>query len=68
MRMDASLYFHGGTLVLQGVIEQTDLDLSAPFSFIKGKWRCEAYHFWKTVFCPVRKNIPRDRTLSWEGG
>jgi len=45
MLMDGHLSFHGGTLVLQGVDEQPDVPLPTPFAFIKGKWRCEAYHF-----------------------
>ncbi len=68
VQMNASLYFHGGTLVLQGVSEQTDLDLPTPFAFIKSKWRCEAYHFqtilpWlRTV--GIRTSVPRWQRLS----
>ncbi len=43
--MDANIYFQGGTLVLQGVSAETELDLPGPFTLVKGKWRCEAYHF-----------------------
>ncbi len=66
--MDVSLYFHGGTVVLQGVGPQTDLDLPAPFTFIKGKWRCEAYHFqellpWLHTHA-ISTNLPRWQRLS----
>jgi superfamily II DNA or RNA helicase len=66
--MDASLYFHGGTVVLQGIGQQTDLDLPAPFTFIKGKWRCEAYHFqellpWLHAHA-ISINLPRWQRLS----
>ena len=66
--MDVSLYFHGGTVVLQGVGPQTDLDLPAPFTFIKGKWRCEAYHFqeilpWLHTHA-IHTNLPRWQRLS----
>jgi superfamily II DNA or RNA helicase len=66
--MDASLYFHGGTVVLQGVGQQTDLDLPAPFTFIKGKWRCEAYHFqailpWLQTHA-IPTNLPRWQRLT----
>ncbi len=45
--MNASIYFHGGTLVLQGIDEQPAWKLPESFTWIKGKWRCEAYHFAK---------------------
>src|SRR5215469_15746485 len=66
--MDIGLYFHGGTVVLQGVGPQTDLDLPAPFTFIKGKWRCEAYHFqellpWLQTHA-IHTNLPRWQRLS----
>jgi len=41
--MNASIFFQGGTLVLQH-IEET-LSVPAPFQFIKHHWRCEAYHY-----------------------
>lgn len=66
--MDVSLYFHGGTLVLQGIGAQTELTLPTPFAFIKGKWRCEAYHFrdiapWARAQ-GVRLGVPRWQHLS----
>src|SRR5438876_9923351 len=68
IQMNASLYFHGGTLVLQDVGEQTELDLPTPFVFVKGKWRCEAYYFqelqpWlRTV--GIRTSVPRWQRLA----
>ncbi|HEU5383482.1 MAG TPA: DEAD/DEAH box helicase [Ktedonobacteraceae bacterium] len=47
MGMNVHVYFHGGTLVLQGLSAQPDLVLPEPFTLVKGKWRCEAYHFQK---------------------
>ncbi len=41
--MNASVFFQGGTLVLQHV-EET-ISVPAPFQFIKHCWRCEAYHY-----------------------
>jgi superfamily II DNA or RNA helicase len=41
--MNASVFFQGGTLVLQ---HTDDIDeVPAPFQFIKSRWRCEAYHY-----------------------
>jgi superfamily II DNA or RNA helicase len=66
--MDASLYFHGGTLVLQGVSAQTELEMPAPFLFVKGKWRCEAYYYQELVpwlhAHGIRTNVPRWQRLS----
>lgn len=66
--MDTRLYFHGGTLVLQGVAEQTDLDLPHPFDFIKGMWRCEGYHFRQLEpwlhSQGIRSSVPRWSRLS----
>lgn len=68
MHMDAYVYFQGGTLVLQGVGAQTDLDLPTPFIFIKEKWRCEAYHFQELVpwlrANGIRSSVPRWQRLS----
>ncbi len=66
--MNARLYFQGGTLVLQDVNEQPDIPLPAPFAFIKGKWRCEAYHFqevepWLRSHA-IRVDVPRWHHLS----
>jgi superfamily II DNA or RNA helicase len=68
MRMDANVYFQGGTLVLQGVSIQPELELPKPFTLVKGKWRCEAYHFselepWLRSH-GIRLSVPRWQRLS----
>ncbi len=40
--MNASIYFQGGTLVLAGVEEEK---VPSQLQYIKGRWRCEAYHY-----------------------
>lgn len=66
--MDTQVYFHGGTLVLQGIDAETDLDVPAPFTVVKGKWRCEAYHFQRLVpwfrTQHIRMKVPRWQRLS----
>ncbi len=41
--MNTSLIFQGGTLVLRDIDEREQVP--APFQFIKGRWRCEGYHY-----------------------
>src|SRR6266568_4569631 len=41
--MSRAIFYQGGTLVLQDVPEHEPL--SAPFQWIKGRWRCEGYHY-----------------------
>src|SRR5579859_4495808 len=41
--MGKSVYFQGGTLVLDGFVEADKL--SAPLKWIKSHWRCEGYHY-----------------------
>src|SRR5258708_30406172 len=42
-RMNASIFFQGGTLVLD---HSDDIEhVPALFQFVKGRWRCEAYHY-----------------------
>lgn len=66
--MDAHLYFYGGTLVLRGINAQPDLELPEPFVFVKGRWRCEAYHFWEMEpwlrSHSIRVTVPRWQRLS----
>jgi superfamily II DNA or RNA helicase len=63
--MSTSVFFHGGTLVLQGI--GSDACPPAPFRFIKGRWRCEAYHY--STLVPwfreqkIRDSVPRWHTL-----
>lgn len=41
--MVATLFYQGGTLVLKNADSSTDL--TAPFEWIKERWRCEGYHY-----------------------
>src|SRR5579884_3627114 len=41
--MNASMFFQGGTLVLQQADEIEEVP--APFQFVRSRWRCEAYHY-----------------------
>ena len=61
--MNTSIFFQGGTLVLQGVDENERLP--APFRFIKGKWRCEAYHYGPLVPY-LRQYGIRDAVVRWK--
>ena len=66
--MDASVFFQGGTLVLQDTnqVEQVPI----PFQFVKNRWRCEAYRY--HVVVPwmkeqgIRNAIPRWQHLTLE--
>jgi superfamily II DNA or RNA helicase len=66
--MDASLYFQGGTLVLQGVPARSEVEMPAPFIFVKGKWRCEAYYYRELVpwlqAHNIRSSVPRWQRLT----
>lgn len=64
--MEQSLSFQGGTLVLYGVDQQADVP--APFQWVKGRWRCEAYHYpvlrlWANEQ-GIQDNVPRWQQLS----
>src|SRR5258706_13379636 len=61
--MSASIYFQGGTLVLQGIDEHERQP--APFRYIKGKWRCEAYHYGPLVPY-LRQQSIRDSVARWK--
>jgi superfamily II DNA or RNA helicase len=64
--MSRSVFFQGGTLVLQDAdgIES----VPEPFQFIKGRWRCEAYHY--SALLPwmqeqdIRNAVPRWQRLA----
>src|SRR5438034_11117202 len=43
MSLRASVFFQGGTLVLQHTDEIEHVPV--PFQFVKSRWRCEAYHY-----------------------
>src|SRR5438309_3839972 len=61
MPMQASVFFQGGTLVLQ---HSDDIDdVPVPFRFVKSRWRCEAYHYHEVLPWMqdqgIRNAIPR---------
>ncbi len=65
-RMSRSLFFQGGTLVLQDVTEEEQPP--APFQFIKGRWRCEGYRY-RTLLPylkaeKIQNAVPRWQRLS----
>ena len=66
--MDASVFFQGGTLVLQDTnqVEQVPI----PFQFVKNCWRCEAYRYHAVVPWMkeqgIRNAIPRWQHLTLE--
>ncbi|MEO0562573.1 MAG: DEAD/DEAH box helicase, partial [Chloroflexota bacterium] len=51
------LYFDGGTLVVAH-LPQSRFP-GDPFQWIKGKWRCEAYHYPHITLPNVRDTVPR---------
>lgn len=59
--MSTSVYFQGGTLVLKGATRSTHP--TAPFQWIKERWRCEGYHYpaladWLRAH-DIRDTVPR---------
>jgi hypothetical protein len=58
-----TLYFQGGTLVLNDVGEEAQLD--APFRWIKDHWRCEAYHY-ASLLPWLKAQKIRDTLPRWE--
>ena len=61
--MSTSVFFQGGTLVVQHDNEQEPLP--APFQFIKGRWRCEGYHY-RELMPALRKQGIRDNVRRWQ--
>src|SRR5258706_10495966 len=61
--MSTSIFFQGGTLVLQGV--DAHERQPAPFRFIKGRWRCEAYHY-GSLLPYLREHAMRDAVARWQ--
>jgi len=61
--MKTTAFFQGGTLVLQGIDEHERQP--APFRFIKGKWRCEGYHYGSLVPY-LRERAIRDAVARWQ--
>src|SRR6266480_2145756 len=64
--MDASVFFQGGTLVLQDTNQVEQIPI--PFQFVKNRWRCEAYRYYAIVPWMkeqgIRNSIPRWQHLT----
>lgn len=64
--MNASIFFQGGTLVLQHV--SADEQVPEPFRLVKGRWRCEAYHYHEARAWlrerGIRDDVPRWKRLT----
>ncbi len=61
--MAQALTFQGGTLVLYDVDQ--DVDIPAPFQWIKARWRCEAYHY-LSVRPWIRTQGFQDKVPRWQ--
>ncbi len=61
--MSGTLFFQGGTLVLKDVGEEASLP--SPFQWIKGRWRCEAYHYSELIPW-LREQEIHDALPRWE--
>ena len=59
----ASVFFQGGTLVLQH--SDTIEHVPAPFQFVKSRWRCEAYHY-HAVLPWIREQGIRNTIPRWQ--
>lgn len=59
--MEASVFFQGGTLVLQDDHQVEQIPI--PFQFVKDRWRCEAYRYHEIVSWMkeqgIRNAVPR---------
>jgi superfamily II DNA or RNA helicase len=62
--MDKRLYFHGGTLVLEG-ISRDEKQIPSSFLWSHGKWRTEAYHY-ASLLPWLRENAIRDTLPRWQ--
>src|SRR6202521_507584 len=64
--MSKTVFFQGGTLVLDDTGQQEKVP--APFQWVKGRWRCEGYHY--ASLLPwlrtqhIRDLVPRWKTLA----
>ncbi len=61
--MSRSVFFQGGTLVLQDIDEQEAQP--EPFRFIKGHWRCEGYHY-GSLLSYLREQDIRNSVARWK--
>src|SRR5579872_6211371 len=66
--MNASIFFQGGTLVLHS--SENIEHVPAPFQRVKGRWRCEAYHYSEVLPLiqerDIRNTVPRWQRLALE--
>lgn len=60
--MSSSIFFQGGTLVLQHIEETAPVP--PPFQFVKHRWRCEAYHY-KSVLPWLREHHVHSSVPRW---
>ena len=64
----SSLFFQGGVLVLAGAQEHDPVP-SPPFRWIRGRWRCEAYHYAKLTGWlreqRIANHVPRWQPLNY---
>src|SRR5205085_1806252 len=60
--VNKTISFHGGTLVVLGASEQDTCP--PPFQWIKGRWRCEGYHY-GTLIPWLRQQGIRDHVPRW---
>lgn len=61
--MSNTIFFQGGTLVVQYDGEHGPL--ASPFQFIKGRWRCEGYHYREVATYLSEQGI-RDNVRRWK--
>jgi superfamily II DNA or RNA helicase len=61
--MSTSVFFQGGTLVVQH--DGDPEPLLPPFQFIKGRWRCEGYHY-RELMPSLREQGIRDNVRRWK--
>src|ERR1700730_9185885 len=62
-RMSKTLFFQGGTLVLGDTGQQEQVP--APFQWVKGRWRCEGYHY-ASLLPWLRAQHIRDLVPRWK--
>ena len=61
--MSKTLFFQGGTLVLDDIGQQEQVP--APFQWVKGRWRCEGYHY-ESLLPWLRTQHIRDLVPRWQ--
>ncbi len=61
--MSKTLFFQGGTLVLDDTGQHEPVP--APFQWVKGRWRCEGYHY-GSLLPWIREQHMRDLVPRWK--